>query len=272
MGMYEELQKSSKKAEQNGNHITTGTVVQNWDKDHPGMVKVKIHLEESNENITDWIPVATPYGGPKYGIYFHPEVNDEVLVAYDNGVAEFPFVIGSVWNKENPLPENTAQETNALKKIRTKGGHEIIFEETKDAENICVQTATGLKMKLEDKPQVITIADKDGKNLLKLDCQNGAITVQAEKKISFQAAGNELLLLDGENKTIKANTTNIQIEAASSLQMKGKSSELKGDSIKVNASGTLEASGSATTIKGTSKTGVESSGMLEVKGSMVKIN
>ena len=71
MGMYEELQKSSKKAEQNGNHITTGTVVQNWDKDHPGMVKVKIHLEESNENITDWIPVATPYGGPKYGIYFH---------------------------------------------------------------------------------------------------------------------------------------------------------------------------------------------------------
>ncbi len=272
MGMYDELQKSSRKVNQSGNHMTTGTVVQNWDKDHPGMVRVKIHLEESEENITDWIPVATPYAGLQYGLYFHPEVNDEVLVAYDNGVAEFPFVIGSIWNKENKLPENTAKEKNEIKKIRTKGGHEIIFEETKDAENICVQTATGLKMKLEDKPQIITITDKDGKNLLKLDCQNGAITVQAEKKISFQAAGKELLLLDGEGKKIKANAANVQIEADSSLQIKGKSTEIKGDSMKLNASGTLEASGSATTIKGMSKTGVESSGMLEIKGSMVKIN
>ncbi len=272
MSMYDELQKSSLKADERGHHVTTGTVVQNWDKEHPGMVKVKIHLEESEENITDWIPVAAPYAGGKYGFYFHPEVDDEVIVAYDNGVGEFPFVIGSIWNQENLPPENAAQEQNTIKKIRTKGGHEIVFEETKDAENICIQTATELKLKLEDKPQIITISDKDGKNLLKLDCQNGAITVQADKKISFQAAGNEMLLLDGENKKIKAGATNIQLEADSSLQMNGKSTELKGDSVKVSASGSLEVSGSATTVKGTSKTGVESSGMLEVKGSMVKIN
>lgn len=270
MALYDELQKSSR--HKSGHHITTGTVVQNWDKDHPGMVKVKIHLEESEENITDWIRVATPYAGSKFGLYFHPEVEDEVLVAYDNGVAECPFVIGSVWTKENPLPENAAQEQNAIKKIRTKGGHEIIFEETKDAENICIQTTTGLQMKMEDKPQIITISDKDGKNLIRLDCQNGVITLQADKKISFQAAGKEMLLLDGEGKKIKASANDIQIEAGSSMRASGRSTEIKGDSVKVSASGTLEASGSATTVKGSSRIGVESSGIVEIKGSLVKIN
>lgn len=272
MALYDELQKSSRNVHEYGHHMTTGTVVQNWDKDHPGMVKVKIHLEEAEENITDWIRVATPYAGGKFGFYFHPEVDDEVLVAYDNGVAECPFVIGSIWSKENALPENAAQEKNTIKKICTKGGHEIIFEETENAENICIHTSTGLNMKMEDKPQVITIADKDGKNVLKLDCQSGVITVQADKKISFQAAGKEMLLLDGAGNKIKANANDIQIEAGSSLQASGRSTEVKGDSVKVSASGTLEASGSATTIKGSSKIGVESSGIVEVKGSLVKIN
>ena len=272
MGMYDELQGGGKHGKKGKHEVTTGTVVQNWDQDHPGMVKVKIHMEEKDENLTGWIPVAMPYGGPKYGFYFLPEIDDEVVVVYDHGADECPVVVISLWTQENLPPENAAQEQNTIKKIRTKGGHEIIFEETKDAENICVQSSTGLFLKLEDKPSVVTLSDKDGKNYLKLDCQNGAITIFADKKISFQAGGKELLLLDGEAEKITAGAKEVLVNASSSLQMEGKSTEIKGNSVKAEASASLEISGNSTSVTGKTSYKMESSGIMELKGSMVKIN
>lgn len=272
MGMYDELQGSGKKGKKPDHPITLGTVVENWDKDHPGMVKVKIHMEESSENVTGWIPVASPYSGSKYGFYFLPEIDDEVVIAYDHGVGECPVVVGSIWNKENLPPEGAPQEKNTIKMIRTKGGHEIVFEETKDAENICVKSSTGLYLKLEDKPSVVTLSDKDGKNYLKMDCKNGEVTLLADQKISLQANGKEMLLLDGKADKIVASAKQIQLKASASFQAEGKSTEIKGDSTKVSANSSMEVQGVNTTVKGSAKLGVESSGMTEVKGSMVKIN
>lgn len=272
MGLYDDLQGGGDKGKNGKQQVTTGTVVQNWDKDHPGMVKVKIHMEESKENITNWIPVATPYGGKQYGFYFLPEINDEVVVAYDHGVQECPIVVGSIWTKENIIPEQVATEQNTIKKIRTKGGHEIVFEETKDAENICVTSATGLHLKLEDKPSVITLSDKDGKNCFQLDCKNGTLTLLADQKISLKAGNKEMLLLDGKADKIIASAKQIQLKASASFQAEGKSTEIKGDSTKVSANGSMSVEGTNTTVKGSAKLGVESSGIAEVKGSMVKIN
>ena len=272
MGIYSDLLGGEKQNGRPSYLVVTGTVVGNWDKEHPGMVQVKLHMEEKSNNITDWIPVASPYSGSQFGFYFLPEINDEVVVAFDSGAAERPIVIGSIWNKENPLPPEAAQEKNTIKKIRTKGGHEIIFEETKDAENVCVQSATGLKMKLEDQPSLITISDKDGKNLLKLDCQNGAVTLLADQKISFQAGGKEMLLLDGKGEKIVASAKDIQLFASAGFQAEGKSTEVKGDSVKVSASGSLEASGGNAAVKGSTQLSVESSGMTKVSGQMVQIN
>ena len=43
--------------------VTTGKVVANWDKKHPGMVQVEIFLGEEGKNRTDWVRVAQPYAG-----------------------------------------------------------------------------------------------------------------------------------------------------------------------------------------------------------------
>ena len=52
--------------------IITGLVKENWDEDHPGMVRVEYFLGEVGKNLTGWVPVAVPYAGNQYGYYARP--------------------------------------------------------------------------------------------------------------------------------------------------------------------------------------------------------
>lgn len=238
--------------------ITTGVVKENWDKDkkYPGMVKVEFFLGEKGKTLTNWIRVAQPYAGNGYGQFWLPEVGDEVILAFNHGELTNPFVIGSLWNNKDKIPEKTATEKNTVKRIKTKGGHEIVFEEEEKKERLEIHTPGKLKITLEDEKKVITIQDENEKNMLQIDGKNGKITVTAEKAISFKA-GDTTLELDGQGKkaTLKAGT--ISLEAQQALQMKGQN---------------LKAQGTAVELKGDASFKVQSSAILELKGSMTKIN
>src|ERR1700681_1734571 len=55
---------------------------------------------------SDWARVAQPAAGPGRGFYWLPEVNDEVLVAFERGQANLPYVIGALWNgKDQPMKD-----------------------------------------------------------------------------------------------------------------------------------------------------------------------
>lgn len=180
--------------------ITTGVVIENWDAGgkYPGMVKVEVLLEEEGKTMTDWMQVAQPYAGNGYGTYWLPEVGDEVLLAFHGGEASRHYVIGSLWSKEDKIPLQTANKTNSVKRIKTKGGHEIVFEEEKDKERLEIYTPKNLKITLEDEKQMMVIQDKYGKNMLQIDGENGKIVIAAEDNISFKAGGNRSSLeLDG---------------------------------------------------------------------------
>ena len=258
MGLYDELLGSGQQTgAQQMCSVTTGKVVQNWDKEHPGLVMVEIFLGEQGKNRTDWVRVAQPYAGKNDGFYFLPEVGDEVVLAFNLGDRDHPIVIGSLWNQVNTLPKETAVEKNTVKRLRTKGGHELVFQEKKGEETLTLHTPGGLTLVMEDKPQTITIQDEDGKNMLCINQKQGSLTVKAEKKITLDAGGQSSLTLDGNGKkaTLKAGT--IQLQAQQSLGFKGQNVKMEGSMINVSANGNLEA---------------KSSGILTLKGSMTKIN
>jgi uncharacterized protein involved in type VI secretion and phage assembly len=89
--------------------------------------RVKVHfpwLDETHE--TDWIRIATMMAGKNRGSFFLPEVNDEVLVAFEHGDARFPYVIGFLWNGEDTPPGKHVRE----RVFRSKNGHSITFLDT----------------------------------------------------------------------------------------------------------------------------------------------
>ena len=60
-------------------------------KDTSGLGRVKVSFPwHSQPQESYWARVATPMAGNERGIYFIPEVNDEVLVAFERGDVRFP--------------------------------------------------------------------------------------------------------------------------------------------------------------------------------------
>jgi uncharacterized protein involved in type VI secretion and phage assembly len=94
---------------------------------------------------SEWAPVAAPMSGNKRGIFMMPEKDDEVLVAFDHGCIDRPYVVGFLWNGVDQPPENT----NKNRTIKTPGGHQLRFEDG-GAKKIVVESNGGLTIVLDD--------------------------------------------------------------------------------------------------------------------------
>lgn len=237
--------------------ITRGIVKENWDKDHPGCIKAEYILGEKENTMTEWIRVMVPYTGKGYGTYLLPEVGTEVVIAFDMGMVESPFALGCLWNEENSLPEKTANEDNSIKRIRTKAGHEILLDETDKKEKLQILSKGKLVMELNDEDKKITIKDEKGDNAIMVDSKNGEVTIKAKTKLSFQLGSDTYIELDGSGKKASITCPTVNIEGKQALNLKGQTTKLEGSMVDVKSSGKLS---------------VNASAILELKGTMAKIN
>ena len=275
MGLFDEMLETDETedgGQANINGVAIGVVKENWDKDHPGMIKAEISLGSSGKNLTDWIPVAVPYAGKEFGTYFLPEIGSQVLLAFHMGDINCPIVIGSLWNQTDVVPPETANEKNTVKKIKTKGGNVITISEESGKEKISIQTKGELKAELDDENQKIILQDKEGKNAISIDAKNGTMNFKCEKKAVFNINGQPMLTLDGEGKAVKIKAGKIEIEADQSLTMKGQTAGLDGNSLKIQGQQLELTAKASMAIKANASLKAESSGMTEIKGSMLKLN
>jgi uncharacterized protein involved in type VI secretion and phage assembly len=166
-------------------------VTNNQDPDGLGRVKVKLPwLSEEIES--HWARVVTPMAGKGYGVYFLPEVDDEVLVAFEHGVMEFPYVLGALWNGKDTPPVSNEDGKNNLRTIKSRNGHVITLDDTEGQEKIIIR-------------------DKTGKNALVIDSAQNTLTIQVEGdltlttqgKITLKSGGGDLAL-EGRNISLQA--------------------------------------------------------------------
>ncbi|MBL7208496.1 MAG: VgrG-related protein [Dehalococcoidia bacterium] len=174
-----------------GSHsVVVGIVTNNQDPDEMGRLKVKFPwLAEGTES--HWARIATPMAGQDRGMVFLPEVNDEVLLAFEHGDLNRPYILGGLWGGVDKPPEGNKDGKNNIRKIRSRSGHEIIFDDNDEAkkEKIEIHTKAGHKILLDDSSgqEKIEISDKTGNNVIKMDSAQNSITVSSANKLGIDA-------------------------------------------------------------------------------------
>lgn len=119
-----------------------------------------------------WAPIASPMSGKGRGALFMPEKGDEVLVAFQDGKFDSPFVVGFLWNGEQVSPEKSADN----RVIVTPGGHQLRFEDKQGERRVVLKSSAGHTITLEDKdPKKIEI--KSTQHTVTLDDTPGAANI-----------------------------------------------------------------------------------------------
>lgn len=244
--------------------ITIGIVKENWEEKHPGMVKVEINLGEKGKNVTGWVPVMSSYAGEGYGNYILPEVGQKVVIGFHFGDRNYPIVLGCLWDQKNKIPEKTANKDNTLKKFITKGGSTVVFNDEKGKETITVTTPAKLSLSIEDETKVIKIKDENAENTIEMDCQNGNLTFQAKTKMEFKIGTNAAVTIEENSITLKSKT--IEQNGEQKVAINGQNVNVEGKSnVAISAQANVN-------IEGKAGAKVNASGVLELKGSLVKVN
>jgi uncharacterized protein involved in type VI secretion and phage assembly len=102
--------------------LVIGLVTNVNDPEHQN--RVKLHFPWLGpEQETDWVRIATMMAGNGRGSMFMPEVNDEVLVAFEHADTRFPIIVGFMWNGQDAPPGEDVRD----RKIVSRNGHQIRF-------------------------------------------------------------------------------------------------------------------------------------------------
>src|SRR3712207_8369590 len=69
---------------------------------------------------------------PYTTLFRSPEVDDEVLVAFEHGDPRYPYVLGALWNGRDKPPEANADGGNNKRLIKSRSGLTILLDDTGD--------------------------------------------------------------------------------------------------------------------------------------------
>ena len=165
--------------------VVVGIVTNNQDPEGMGRVKVNFPWLSADDE-SYWARVAAPMAGNNRGAWFLPEVNDEVLVAFEHGDVRAPYVLGALWNGQDAPPRNNSDGKNNERVIRSRSGHELVFNDDSQGAHVQIKTNAGHLFVLDDTPgqENITVQDKTGNNTIVIDSAQNAITITAQKQLN----------------------------------------------------------------------------------------
>ena len=164
------------------NGVATAIVRDNRDPD--GLARVRVSFPwHSRPEDTYWARLAAPMTGKGFGTYFLPEVNDEVLVAFERGDLRFPYVVGSLWNGNDKPPVSNSDGRNDIRTIRTRKGHALRFEDGAKG-RLQLELNDGKAITIDDAG--ITIDAGNG-NRIVIGSASGATTIEAASTLRLRA-------------------------------------------------------------------------------------
>jgi uncharacterized protein involved in type VI secretion and phage assembly len=137
----------------------------------------------ANQDAPLWARVVCPFAGADRGAFLMPDVDDEVLVVFQNGDPSYPLVLGGLWNGSAAPPASLSGGQNRFKVICSKNGVKLTLDDQQGQESFIVETPGGQKVTLRDGPGSVVIEDSNG-NSIKLETAGITITAAANVKVN----------------------------------------------------------------------------------------
>lgn len=168
--------------------VVIGLVQDLNDPERQGRIQLQFPwLSEAHRSA--WAPVAAPMAGKKRGVFYMPELGDEVLVAFEHGDFDHPFIVGFLWNGVDTPPETT----NKNRIIKTPGGHQLRFEDTDGAKKVILKSNGGHQVEIDDTAETITIQTQSGNQSIVLSDTTQSITLRGGQRM-VQMIGGMILI------------------------------------------------------------------------------
>lgn len=222
--------------------------------DPEGQCRVKLKLPWlSDDYVTDWARNAQVWAGGGYGSVIVPEVNDEVLVAFEQGDIHKPFVIGGLYNGVDKPYAGTPALVGSDGKVNRR--------------DLVSRTGHVLSMtELAGQNDGILVKTAGGGYILDLNKQQKKITLEADGTVIIEAKGTGAMTIKAAGDLgIEGRKINIKAQAGITIDAGGGAMDLKaGPKIGAQAA-TVEINGSGTAA-------LKAGGMVTVQGALVKIN
>lgn len=204
-------------------------VVEQIHEDESGEFRIKVQLPTLQvDNLSVWARQSNFYATAEAGLFFYPEINDEVIVGFLNEDPQSPIILGSLYNKNNSVPPVTPAEENYIKALITKTGLTIEFDEENNA--ITFKTPEEQKITINDTDKIINISDMND-NIVELS--ESGINVSSAGDIVFEAKGNIELTAQGDishsaSGDFNGEGMNVKLTGQSKVAAEAAIAELKG--------------------------------------------
>ena len=224
-------------------------------------IRVRYHwpVARPGDAESSWLRVSTPYSGDGKGQLFTPEVGSQVLVGYEQGLAEFPVVLGTLFHPSNKQKASYSPPHNNLKGIQTAGGNKVVMSDVAGAQTILLSNSN------KKGTSVLVSFQKDGSIDIKTD---GPINLTAGKDITLEAgenivlrAGADITLAAQKNVSVAAREESITVRAQKELLLTAVSDDL-----------TLEAASKKLVASAAGNVEIAASGVAKISGQDVKLN
>lgn len=213
-----------------------------------GRVKVKYPWLAGGDRVeSDWVRVAGAGVGAGRGWLVLPEVNDEVLVAFEHGDLRRGYIVGGLYNGVDKPPKKNSEILGPggvvqQRLFKSRKGHTLTFDDSGNTPGVELVTGDGnFTFKIEEQTGKVTLTTKKGGSTIVVGAQ-GEINIKSDTgKVTIEAPAGD----------IEMKAVNIKLDAKASVDIKG---------------------GATAKLEGTAKTEVKSPAMTEITGGIVKIN
>ncbi|MFV8352547.1 type VI secretion system tip protein VgrG [Flavobacterium sp. XS2P14] len=215
------------------------------DPDSQYRILVDIPLFDKNGSGI-WARLSNFYSTRGAGVFFLPEVGDEVILGFLNEDPRYPIILGSLYSgtKIEPYAGLVPNENNSIKAIVSKSGISVAF----DDENKVWTVSTPMK-------NTIIVSDQDKQ-----------ITIRDENQNSIVMNSNGIDISSQKNITISARE-GVTIKGKSGINIESRYGDVAIDGLNIKESAAIQYKA-----QGAVSSEVSSPGQLTLKGAMVIIN
>jgi uncharacterized protein involved in type VI secretion and phage assembly len=174
-----------------------------------GLARVQVSLPWL-PGVDPWARIATPMAGSGRGMYFVPQIGDEVLVAFNQGDVREPYVIGALWSASDQPPAKLPTDPVTKRVIRSPLGQEIVLDDTKLS--VKLDNASGIAVEIDATSAVVSASGCS----VKLEI-GGKITITALTELTLQ--GNTININGGRVKI--SSTLGAEIDGGAECVIRG---------------------------------------------------